>query len=83
MVPSSVTVTNLHHIPAPPLPPGLEATNWRILPLICMPIPIAVVTRYDDRLGIGLPFSRDWYNDDLMSELASVSATHVDRVIGE
>lgn len=82
MIPVTIIVTNLHRIPDPPLPSGLEAVGWRISPLCDTPIPFAAVTRYDQRLAIDLSFSRNWYDDDMMRELLSISAAKIDRIVG-
>ncbi|MEU5425304.1 hypothetical protein AB0H73_06815 [Streptomyces olivoreticuli] len=77
----TLIVTNLHKIPHPTLPTGLTVSGWRILPLVDMPVPLATVTRFGDRLAIDLPYPRRWYDDETMRQFISVASGVFDEVL--
>jgi hypothetical protein len=63
-------------IAEPVLPDGLEVTGVRLAPLGHLPMIFAVVSRYRRRLNINLAYSRAWFTDSQIDNLATtVSAT--------
>ncbi|MEU5289202.1 hypothetical protein AB0G97_35145 [Streptomyces sp. NPDC020755] len=80
--PPTLVITNVGSITGPDLPNGLEITNVRIAPLGHVPMLFAVVSRYQGRLAVDLTYSRAWYTDTQIQELAdrvSDALVHVTR----
>ncbi|MBC2878400.1 MULTISPECIES: phthiocerol/phthiodiolone dimycocerosyl transferase family protein [Streptomyces] len=77
----TLVVTNLHKIPRPRLPEGLAVSGWRILPLVDTPVPLATVTRFDDRLAVDLPYPRRWYDDETMRGFMAAASRAFDETL--
>jgi len=74
--PPTLVITDVGAIADPVLPDGLEITGVRLAPLGHLPMIFAVVSRYRRRLNITLAYSRAWFADSQINDLAiSVSAT--------
>ncbi|MEU3755398.1 condensation domain-containing protein [Streptomyces olivoreticuli] len=73
---TSVIVTNMGRVPAPPAPPGLELTDVRLIPVRDNYYPQAgrgpvmgCVVSFDDRLAIELPYSTECFGHDQIREI--------------
>ncbi|UGQ12644.1 condensation domain-containing protein [Yinghuangia sp. ASG 101] len=69
--PPTFVVTNLGRVPRPPLPGHNRFVSLRLLPLAHMPVPFVVLTRLEGGLDIDFPFSRAWYDERQIDEIAA------------
>ncbi|MDV9186863.1 condensation protein [Streptomyces sp. SR27] len=68
--PPSLVITNVGTIAEPVLPDGLRIADVRLAPLGHVPMVFAVVSRYRSRLAIDVTYSRAWYTDTQIDEVA-------------
>jgi hypothetical protein len=73
--PPSLVITNVGTIAEPALPEGLQVSGVRLLPLGHVPMVFAVVSRYRQCLNISLTYSRAWFTDLQIHELADRVST--------
>jgi len=74
--PPSLVITNVGTIAEPVLPDGLRIDDVRLAPLGHVPMIFAVVSRHRGRLAADVTYSRAWYTDTQIEELArAASAT--------
>jgi NRPS condensation-like uncharacterized protein len=78
--PPTLVITNVGTITEPVLPDGLQVSGVRLAPLGHLPMIFAVVSRYRQRLGINLTYSRAWFTDTQIQDLASRTSTTLDEL---
>ncbi|MFJ2558888.1 MULTISPECIES: condensation protein [unclassified Streptomyces] len=74
--PPSLVITDVGVIAEPEVTDGPRISSVRLAPLGHVPMIFAVLSRYQGRLSVDLTYSRAWYTDAQIRELAhQVSAT--------
>ncbi|AHH98820.1 hypothetical protein GCM10010174_66710 [Kutzneria viridogrisea] len=73
--PPTLVITDVGAIAEPVLPDGLDVTGVRLAPLGHLPMIFAVVSRYRQRLDINLAYSRAWFIDSQINDLATRVST--------
>ncbi|QKW54961.1 condensation protein [Streptomyces buecherae] len=76
--PPSLVITNVGAIPEPALARGLQISDVRIAPLGHVPMVFAVVSRYQGRLAIDLTYSRAWFAEAQIQDLARRTSATLD-----
>ncbi|WP_326681965.1 phthiocerol/phthiodiolone dimycocerosyl transferase family protein [Streptomyces sp. NBC_01237] len=79
--PPSLVITNVGIITEPRLPGGLRIRDVRLAPLGHVPMIFAVVSRYKGRLAVDLTYSRAWYTDAQIQELARHVSVALDDLV--
>ncbi|MCX4679363.1 condensation protein [Streptomyces sp. NBC_01433] len=79
--PPSLVITNVGIITEPSLPGGLRIRDVRLAPLGHVPMIFAVVSRYKGRLAVALTYSRAWYTDAQIQELARHVTVALDDLV--
>lgn len=69
--PPTLVITNVGAIAEPVLPEGLQISGMRLAPLGHLPMIFAVVSQYRQRLTIDLTYSRAWFTDTQIQNLAT------------
>ena len=80
--PPSLVITNVGSITEPDLPDGLRIGNARLAPLGHVPMVFAVVSRYQGRLAVDLTYSRAWYTDTQIQQLADRVSCALETITG-
>ncbi|MFE3741459.1 condensation protein [Streptomyces sp. NPDC059134] len=78
--PPSLVITNVGTIAEPEVADGLRIGEVRLAPLGHVPMIFAVLSRYRGRLNIDLTYSRAWYTDAQIRELAREISATVDEL---
>jgi hypothetical protein len=68
--PPTLVITNVGVIDEPVLPEGLAITSVRLAPFGHLPMIFAVVSRYLESLSIDLLYSKAWFTEDQIQNLA-------------
>ncbi|MFE7190352.1 condensation protein [Kitasatospora sp. NPDC057541] len=80
--PPSLVITNVGTIAEPVLPAGLRIGDVRLAPLGHVPMLFAVVSRYRGRLTVDLVYSRAWYTDLQIDEVARTARATLHEAAG-
>ncbi|WP_052852647.1 phthiocerol/phthiodiolone dimycocerosyl transferase family protein [Streptomyces avicenniae] len=81
--PPSLVITDVGVIAAPETAGGPRIRSVRMAPLGHVPMIFAVLSRYQGRLAIDLTYSRAWYTDAQIRELADGVSATLDELTAE
>jgi phenolphthiocerol/phthiocerol/phthiodiolone dimycocerosyl transferase len=76
--PPSLVITNVGAIAEPALAGGLQIAHVQLAPLGHLPMIFAVVSTYRQRLAVDLTYSRAWFTDTQIHDLAARTSATLD-----